>query len=83
MVSAIPMKCAAKMLGHHTCVNEHPCNYRTASLLRPARCYAPPPIFGRNYCIGLFDLHYTPPPRGPLEPVYGTAVLARVRVLQV
>ena len=37
--------------------------YRTASLLRPARCYAPlPPIFGRNYCIGLFYLHYTPPP---------------------
>ena len=39
------------------------------------RCYAllavtpppppppPPPSFGRNYCIGLFDLHYTPPPR--------------------
>ena len=50
--------------------------YRTASLLRP-----PPPIFGRNYCIGLFYLHYTPP-RWPLEPVYGTAVLARVRVLQ-
>ena len=63
------------------------------------RCYAllavtpppppPLPIFGRNYCIGLglFDLNYTPPPppppRGPLEPVYGTAVLARVRVLQV
>ena len=40
--------------------------YRTASLLRPARCYAPPPppIFGQNYCIGLFDLHYTPPPAG-------------------
>ena len=40
--------------------------YRTASLLRPARCYAPPPppIFGRNYCKGLFYLHYTPPPAG-------------------
>ena len=32
--------------------------YRTASLLRPP----PPPIFGRNYCKGLFYLHYTPPP---------------------
>ena len=30
----------------------------------PARCYAPPPIFGRNYCIGLFYLHYMPPPGG-------------------
>ena len=57
--------------------------YRTASLLCPARCYAPPPtIFGQNYCIGLFYLHYTPPPCGPLEPVCGTAVLARVLVLQ-
>ena len=46
--------------------------YRTASLLRPARCYAPP-IFGQNYCIGLFDLHYG----------LRTAVLAHVRVLQV
>ena len=30
------------------------CMYRTASLLCPARCYAPPPpplIFGRNDCI--------------------------------
>ena len=33
------------------------------------RCYAllavtpPPPIFGRKYYIGLFYLHYTPPPR--------------------
>ena len=51
------------------------CIYRTASLLRPARCYAPPPIFGRNYCKGLFYLHYTPPPRGPFEPVCRTAVL--------
>ena len=48
--------------------------YRTASLLRPARCYAPPPISVRNYLM---------PPRGPLEPVCSTAVLARVRVLQV
>ena len=52
------------------------------------RCYAllavtppppaPPLIFGRNYCIGLFYLHSTPPPpppRGPLEPVCRTAVL--------
>ena len=42
----------------------HASIYRTASLLRPARCYAPPPIFGRNYCVGLFYLHYTPPPAG-------------------
>ena len=42
-----------------------------------------PPIFGKNYCIGLFYLHYTPPsPCGPLalEPVCGTA---HVRMLQV
>ena len=55
------------------CLAVTPC-----SLLRP-----PPSIFGRNYCIGLFYLHYTPLPRWPLEPDYGTAVLARVRVLQV
>ena len=29
------------------------------------RCYAPAPIFGRNYCKGLFYLHYTPPPPPP------------------
>ena len=51
-------------------------------------CYAllavtpPPPVFGRNYCIGYFT-SITRPPRRPLEPVCGTAVLARVRVLQV
>ena len=39
--------------------------YSTASLLRPARCYTPPPpTFRRNYCIGLFYLHYMPPPAG-------------------
>ena len=48
------------------------------------RCYAPPPpIFGRKYCLGLFYLHYTPSPHGPLEPVCGTAVHARVLVLHV
>ena len=48
------------------CLAVTPC-----SLLRPR-----PPIFGRNYCKGLFYLHYTPPPpRGPLEPVCRTAVL--------
>ena len=58
--------------------------YRTASLLRPARCYAPPLIFGRNYCIGLFYLHYTPPPpRGPLEPVCRTAFCTCTRVASV
>ena len=53
------------------------------------RCYAllavtpPPPIFGRNYCIGLFYLHYTPPPSRAARaglPYYSSA---RVRVLQV
>ena len=44
--------------------------YRTASLLCPR-----PLFFGRNYCIGLFYLHCTPPPRGPLEPVCCTAVM--------
>ena len=47
------------------------------------RCYIllavtprpPPPIIRRNYCIGLFYLHYTPPPRGPLEPVCGLQFL--------
>ena len=29
------------------------------------RCYSPPPIFGRNCCIGLFYLHYTPTPPPP------------------
>ena len=49
------------------------------------RCYAllavtppPPPIFGRNE--GYFTS--ITPPRDLLEPVCGTAVLARVRVLQ-
>ena len=57
--------------------------YRTASLLRPARCYAPPPIFGRNYCKGLFYLHYTPPPPRAARASLPHCSSARVRVLQV
>ena len=38
----------------------------------------PPPLFS-----GEIGYHYTPAPRGPFKPVCGTAVLARVRVLQV
>ena len=30
----------------------------------PCSLLRPPPIFGRNYCKGLFYLHYTPPPAG-------------------
>ena len=58
--------------------------YRTASLLRPARCYTPPPpTFGRNYCIGLFYLHYTPPPLWAARAGLPYCSSARVRVLQV
>ena len=65
------------------CLAVTPC-----SLLRPARCYAPSLYFRakllyRVTCI-LPPLHAPPPlPRRPLEPDYDTAVLARVRVLQV
>ena len=50
----------------------------------PCSLLRPPPIFGRNYCKGLFYLHYTPPP----PPRAARAGLpycssARVRVLQV
>ena len=42
--------------------------YRTASLLRPARCYPPPPIFGQTSCTGLFTSITRPPPtRVPLH----------------
>ena len=46
--------------------------YRTASLLCPARCYAPPPYFRAKLLYRVIYLHYIytpPPPRGPLEPV--------------
>ena len=51
--------------------------YRTASLLRPARCYAPAPLFSGEITVkGYFtSITRPPPPRGPLEPVCRTAVL--------
>ena len=53
------------------------------------RCYAllavtpPPPYFRAKLLYRVFHLHYTPPPPRAARPVCGTAVLARVRVLQV
>ena len=52
--------------------------YRTAPLLRPARCYAPPPLFSGEITVKGYYTSITrppPPPRGPLEPVCRTAVL--------
>ena len=56
------------------CLTVTPC-----SLLRPPPPPPPP------YCIGLFYLHYMPPPPPPPARAgyCSTAVLARVRVLQV
>ena len=58
----------------HTNMHMNTHTYRTASLLCPARCYAPPPYFRVKLLYRY--LHYTPPRRL----VCGTA---RVRVLQV
>ena len=40
--------------------------YRTASLLRPARCYAPPPLFSGEITVkGYFTSITRPPPPPP------------------
>ena len=67
------------------------CHYRTASLLHPARCYAPPPppppYFRAKllYRVILPPLHAPPPraARAGLRYAILHAVLARVCVLQV
>ena len=68
-------------------INVNPCGtvtymYRTALLLCPAHCYAPPPPpLILPYRVILPPLHASP--CRPLELVVVTAVLALVRVLQV
>ena len=57
----------------------HVCVYRTASLLRPARCYARPLFSGEITVKGYFTSITRPPPRAGLP--YCSS--ARVRVLQV
>ena len=58
--------CVQRAEGHcHLSINF---TYRTASLLRPARCYAPPPLFlGEITVKGYFTSITRPPPAGRLS----------------
>ena len=70
------------MCKYHVIRDRNVSMYRTASLLRPARCYAPPLFSGEITVKGYFTSITRPPPRAARAGLpYCSS--ARVRVLQV